>query len=258
MITVSISQLQGRKAEFLHADASGMTSDVLSTRKRASLSSEAGQGASSSSSVAITGDGLFEANHSAALSSAIADFIFKNGLCYTISGDSLLDRVIKCARMAPTNYKAPAPKDIGGRYLDVSSGRYETKNSTVIATVSAKFGYSVMSDGATVFNVPFVNVLGGVPNDIPVMFEIADCTEHMQAGGKKDGLFLATLMKKYAEMHSPRNCFLWLLDGASNEQSAGSMLEAAMPWTTMRMKTMTTRTRTTRTKTMTARKIIEK
>ena len=89
-----------------------------------------------------------------------------------------------------------------------------------------------MSDGTTVKHMPLINVLGGVPNELPVLFEIKDCTEHMQEGGKKDGMFIATLMKKHADSNSPRSCYLWLLDGASNEQAAGEMLVNAMPWTT--------------------------
>ena len=79
--------------------------------------------------------------------------------------------------------------------------------------------------------MPLINVLGGVPNELPVLLEIKDCTEHIQEG-KNDGMFIATLMKKHADSNSPRSCYLWLLDGASNEQAAGEMLVNAMPWTT--------------------------
>ena len=41
------------------------------------------------------------------LSSAIADFIIKKGLPYSLSNDPLLERVIKAARTAPQNFKPP-------------------------------------------------------------------------------------------------------------------------------------------------------
>ena len=123
---------------------------VAATRKRASSSCEAGQ-------LAI-GESFGGA---AVLSSTIADMIHKKGLCHSPSGDPLLNRVIKCARLAPENYAAPSREDIGGRYLDVSSARYEAKNAAVIEKVAVKFGYSVMSDGATVKHTPLINVLGG-------------------------------------------------------------------------------------------------
>ena len=41
--------------------------------------------------------------------------IIKRGETYRLSGDPLLDRVLKCARTAPLNYKPPQPKEIGGR-----------------------------------------------------------------------------------------------------------------------------------------------
>ena len=136
---------------FLTGDASDMDSDVAATRKRPSPSCEAGQ-------LAI-GESFGGA---AVLSSTIADMIHMKGLCHSLSGDPLLSRVIKCARLAPENYAAPSREDIGGRYLDVSSARYEAKNAAVIEKVAVKFGYSMMSDGATVKHSPLINVLGGV------------------------------------------------------------------------------------------------
>ena len=174
-----ISQALELRATFLKDDASGMTSQVLATRKRASLSSEAGPEGRQPTIV----EGLLTSAPSAALSSAIADLILKKGLGYSLSGDVLLDRVIKCARLSPASYKAPHPAEIGGRYLDVASTRYESKNAALVTSVADKYGYSMMSDGATVMHVPLINVLAGIPNALPAMLEIADCTGHMQEGG---------------------------------------------------------------------------
>ena len=207
---------------FLVKDCEEMAIDVSMTRKRSSASCESGQ------STMTEGLGA-----SAALSSAIADMILKVGLSHTLSEDPLMARVLKFAKVAPASYKPPTREDIGGRYLDTFSIRYEKKNDALVVEVSKKFGWSMMSDGATVLHIPLVNVLAGLPNVLPVMLEIADCTGHMQGGGKKDGMFLATLMQKHADKLPKRECYLYLLDGAGNEQAAGGdMLELANPWST--------------------------
>ena len=86
-----------------------MASGVADSRKRSSLSCEVGK--------PDIADSLGGA---ALLSSAIADFIIKKGLPYSLSNDPLLERVIKAARTAPQNFKPPQPQEIGVRYLDVS------------------------------------------------------------------------------------------------------------------------------------------
>jgi hypothetical protein len=51
--------------------------------------------------------------------------------------------------------------------------------------VSGAFRYSMMPDGATAKHMSLINVLGGVPNELPVLFEIKGGMGHMQEGGKK-------------------------------------------------------------------------
>ena len=102
-----MAQVTGLMDAFLTEDASGMASDVAASRKRPSPSCEAGQ-----LTIAESLGGA------AALPSAIADIILKKGLCHSLSGDPLLNRVLKCARLAPENYAALSRQDIGGRYLD--------------------------------------------------------------------------------------------------------------------------------------------
>ena len=81
------AQATGLMDAFLTGGASDMASDVAATRKRPSPSCEAGQ-----LTIAESFGGA------AVLSSTIADMIYKKGLCHSLSGDQLLNRVIKCAR----------------------------------------------------------------------------------------------------------------------------------------------------------------
>jgi hypothetical protein len=55
----------------------------------------------------------------------------------------------------------------------------------------------------------------------------------MAEGGKKDALFIGSNLLRHAEAVEPRSCFLFLLDGASNEQGAGRNLESVLPWGTV-------------------------
>jgi hypothetical protein len=102
----------GAIVAFLETDGDELAADVAAGRERSSASCEA-----------------IEFGAAGALSSAIADMIFKRGETYTLSGDPLLDRVLKCARTAPLNYKPPHPKEIGWRYLDAASARCDYKNT---------------------------------------------------------------------------------------------------------------------------------
>ena len=98
-------------------------------------------------------------------SAAIADLIHKKSLSQTLSESPLLARVIKLARTVPTSYCPPTHRDVGGRYLDVSSTHYEAKNAVIIEA-DLRFGPSLMSDGAPVHHVPLVNTMTGVPNKL--------------------------------------------------------------------------------------------
>ena len=67
--------------------------------------------------------------------------IFKRGKTCALSGDPLLDRVIKYARAAPLNYKPLQPKEIGGRYLGAALSRYDKENAQKILVVPGTSGY---------------------------------------------------------------------------------------------------------------------
>ena len=51
--------------------------------------------------------------------------------------------------------------------------------------MSGKLGCSMILDGATVKHMSLINVLGGVSNELPVLFGIKDGTEHMGTCKKK-------------------------------------------------------------------------
>ena len=100
-----------------------MASGVAATRKRASFSCEAGQ-------LAIAeGPG-----GAAALSSAIADMIYKKGLCLSLSGDPLLSCVIKCTRLAPGRFTFGVRRILQDRREEGRGGK--VRANRIVAAIS--------------------------------------------------------------------------------------------------------------------------
>jgi hypothetical protein len=82
--------------------------------------------------------------------------------------------------------------------------------------------------------MPLVNVLAaGVHGSVGVL-EIAECTGHIESGGKKDARFIADLFLKHMAKIDPTKTFLdcVFLKGASNVQKAGAILRVTYPWVT--------------------------
>ena len=83
-----------------------------------------------------------------------------------------------------------------------------------------------MSDGATISRMLLVNNLVMCDDVPPTVVDIHDCTDHMDAGGKKDAEYLAGLMEEeiitfYPErMHTDTFYF----DGAANVQKCALRL----------------------------------
>lgn len=152
----------------------------------------------------MTITGMMSASSSSILSSAIASYILTEGLNFSTVNSPYLKRVIEAAKHAPAGYRPPDRKDIAGKYLDECALVFDKKGDAIIAVVSADFGYSVMSDGAGVHGSPLLNGLIGIPNQLPVLQEVVDCTGHMAEGGKKDALFISNTILKYADKQARR------------------------------------------------------
>ena len=81
--------------------------------------------------------------------------------------------------------------------------------------------------------MPLLSILLGFPNMLPILREVVDCSGHMKEGGQKDALFVGNRIAPPLQQAGPRNCYLYLFDGASNEQGAGRNFAAVMPWGTL-------------------------
>ena len=57
------------------------------------------------------------------------------------------------------------------------------------------FGVPIFGDGATITNVPLINILAAGPNNPFALLEIVDCTGQMAKGGKKDKKYLSGIVR---------------------------------------------------------------
>jgi hypothetical protein len=93
------------------------------------------------------------------------------------------------------------------------------------------FGLSLLGDGATVKRMPLVNMLAAGVHEPAGVFEIAECTGHIQDGGKKDygfiaGLFFSHMTKNDRDKQLIDCAFF---DRASNVQKAGKIIQVHYP-----------------------------
>ena len=202
---------------------------VQSERKRSSASVSLGAPESVGNAPIFQAMGV---SASTALSAAIGEMIHADGLSNKFAESPRLAKVLKLARSAPSSFKPPGRKAIGGVFLDKSADNLRKDGNMALKEHAADYGWACSSDGATIRRVPLVNILGFLPFVLPPLLALVDCSGHMSTGGKKDGLFLYDEMKARVVEVGSRSCYLWLLDGASNEVGCGSLLENEFPWST--------------------------
>jgi len=87
---------------------------------------------------------------------------------------------------------------------------------------------TIFGDGATITNVPLVNILAASPDNPFVLLEIVDCTDQMAKGGKKDAKYMSGIVRplmKSLEARAKSNIVnLIMFDGASNVQLAARIV----------------------------------
>jgi hypothetical protein len=170
---------------------------------------------------------------------AIADFLHSHCLPFSLAEDPKLAKIIEIGRTLGPHYKPPFRQDIGGKYLDAI---YETNWKEQMRTLLSEarvFGLTVFGDGATIKTVPLVNVLAAGVNNPFALLDIADCTDHLSNGGKKDAMHIAKIIMPLIELihsepdvhnkKSPGIVDLVFFDGASNVQNAGEILRIFNP-----------------------------
>jgi hypothetical protein len=165
-------------------------------------------------------------NSAAKLNAAIADIIRADGLPFSLLQSPQFHSMLCLAKFALPGYEPPKRELGGGQLLAVNFKEYTGRVLERLALQAENFGVSLLGDGATVRCIPLVNMLGMGVHDPAGVLDIAECTGHIQGGGKKDdgfivGLFLPHMTKNYPD-NQLIDCSLF--DGASNVQNAGKIM----------------------------------
>ena len=169
---------------------------------------------------------------------AIADFIHSNCLPFSLAEDPKFLKLLQVAKSLGA-YKPPNRRLIGGKYLDALHELNWKEQMKTLLSEAATFGITVFGDGATIKTIPLLNVLAAGVNNSFALLDIADCTNHLALGGKKDASHIASIIKPLiANMEGEldehnRKCTgivdLVFFDGASNVQNAGELLRVKYP-----------------------------
>jgi hypothetical protein len=169
------------------------------------------------------------------LTMAIADMIHSLGLPFSMADDPKFRKVVALAKVASTNYKPPNRQRVGGDLLQLNYEQYKMNDKNLLLKDAEIFGLTFYGDGATVSTMPLINMLASGAHQPAACLEIADCTEQMAAGKKKDARYIADLFFPHIEELDPTKTVtdLVLFDGAANVQKAGAVIAAKFPRATV-------------------------
>ena len=96
---------------------------------------------------------------------------------------------------------------------------------------------TICGDGATITNIPLINILAMSPNNLFVFLDIADCAGQMAQEGKKCAKYLSSLVRPLIrwleEMARSQIADLIMFDSASNVQLTGKIIAQHHPCITM-------------------------
>ena len=166
------------------------------------------------------------------LTMAIADLIHSCGLPFTLASNHKFKKVLSLAQNSSTRFLPPTRNQVAGELLELNYQVYMKKMKEDLLNDAEIYGLTFFGDGATVKRMPLINNLaGGVHNQSGVL-EIVDCTAHVQAGGKKDAVYIAKLFLPHLstfEAEKKDTVDLVIFDGASNVQKAGEILAVHFP-----------------------------
>ncbi len=93
------------------------------------------------------------------------------------------------------------------------------------------FGLAWIGDGATIKQMPLMNMLVLCGGETPAVMSVCSCTDHMVDGKKKDADFIGKFFKGKVEEWDPSHRYtdFFLFDGAANVQKAREILCANYP-----------------------------
>ena len=170
-------------------------------------------------------------SNESACDAAFAKMIHAKNLSLDFGQDKLVKNCLHFARMVGPNYEPPKKDAVGGVLLTENLNKTKEKRDKALMRDSDIFGLSMMGDGATIKKKPFFNILAYGYHLPAAVLAIVDCTKHLVAGGKKDAEYIARQFLPHMEaMDAMKDRIdLFIVDGASNVQKAGQVVEVVFP-----------------------------
>jgi hypothetical protein len=154
---------------------------------------------------------------------AVADFMHSHMLPFSLTECPKFLKLLNTAKSLGTGYLPPDRRKMSGPLLDML---YDTNKEEMIKNLllesSKIFGVTIFGDGATITNVPLMNILAASPNNPFALLEFVDCTDQMAKGGKKDAKYLTGIVRPLIMSLGARAksniVDLIMFDGASSVQ----------------------------------------
>jgi hypothetical protein len=165
------------------------------------------------------------------LTAAIANFVHSEGLPFSVVDKPTFHAMLEEARYTPSRYTIPNRHHIGGNLLDLTYATYFEDNLAKLNEGIEMYGICLYGDSATIRRKPFLNILAASVNEPCIVLEIADATDHLKCGGKKDSTYVAQQFLPWMQKLDPQNTLLdcVFFDGAGDVQKAGRILAAINP-----------------------------
>jgi len=182
-------------------------------------------------SASIQNMGDIRKSNNATLEMAIADFFHSENIADAIVESPRFARLIRVCRLVGDDFVIPNRRKIGGELLNLNFETTYKSNKEKLLKEARVFGLAFLGDGATIKRMPLMNVLAMTATVTPMTIAIQDCSSHMEEGGKKDAVYVASLFEEKVAEFDPRNQLtdVFFFDGASNVQKAGEVLMAKYP-----------------------------
>ena len=182
-------------------------------------------------SAAIQNMGDIRKSNNATLEMAIADFFHSENIADAVVESPRFARLVRVCRLVGDDFVIPNRRRIGGELLDLNYETTYKANKEKLLKEARVFGLAFLGDGATIKRMPLMNVLAMTATVSPMTIAIQDCSSHMEEGGKKDAVYVASLFEEKVGEFDPQNQLtdVFFFDGASNVQKAGEVLMAKYP-----------------------------
>jgi hypothetical protein len=162
---------------------------------------------------------------------SITHFLAANSLPLYLAECSLLPHIITHAGSVGSSYKMPSRQDVGGKYLDATYNSYREEAKRKLLSDAATFGIMMLGDGATIKDIPQVNVIAASENNPSCCLDVIDCSNHMSIGGKKDAWYICKLFLPILNEIDPKKELIDLVafDGTLNIQKAAKLMAEHFP-----------------------------